>query len=168
LMVLIRRLLAKSRDERYASMAEVRADLGRLSTSSVAAVADDRIPLIGREQEFAELKRALEEALAGRGSLVMVGGEPGIGMPELRNMFPDMPAAIQLPPEQQRRFLFNAYRSFVERCARLTPIVAVFEGLHWADEPTLLLLQHLAQTLSTTPMLLIGTYRDVELEVTRP
>jgi hypothetical protein len=62
-MVLIRRLLAKSRDERYPSMAEVRADLGRLSTTSVTAAADDGIPLIGREQEFAELKRALEEAL---------------------------------------------------------------------------------------------------------
>jgi tetratricopeptide (TPR) repeat protein len=234
LMVLIRGLLAKSRDERYQSMAEVRADLFRLAATPEAAAVDDRIPLIGREQEFAELKRALEEALAGRGSLIMVGGEPGIGkthltgalleeakrrgafavighcyemegappyvpfiemleysartapreslryalgddapevarlMPELRNMYPDMPAAIRLPPEQQRRFLFNAYRSFVERSARLTPIVAVYEDLHWADEPTLLLLQHLAQALSTTPILLIGTYRDVELEVGRP
>jgi eukaryotic-like serine/threonine-protein kinase len=235
LMVLIRRLLAKSRDDRYQSMAEVREDLLRLAATPAAAAVDDtRIPLIGREQEFAELKRALEEALAGRGSLIMVGGEPGIGkthltgalleeakrrgafavvghcyemegappyvpfiemleysartapreslryvlgdgapevaklMPELRNMYPDMPAAIKLPPEQQRRFLFNAYRSFVERSARLTPIVAVYEDLHWADEPTLLLLQHLAQTISATPMLLIGTYRDVELEVTRP
>jgi predicted ATPase len=44
----------------------------------------------------------------------------------------------------------------------------VFEDLHWADEPTLLLLQHIGQMLSTTPILLIGTYRDVELEVTRP
>ena len=42
-MVLIRRLLAKSRDERYPSMAEVRADLGRLSTTSVTAAADDGI-----------------------------------------------------------------------------------------------------------------------------
>jgi tRNA A-37 threonylcarbamoyl transferase component Bud32/tetratricopeptide (TPR) repeat protein len=234
LMVLIRRLLAKPPSDRYPSMAEVRADFGRLSTSPAAPAAEVRIPLIGREQEFGELRRSMEEALAGRGSLVMIGGEPGIGkthltaalldeakrrgafavrghcyemegappyvpfiemleysartapreslrsslgddapevaklMPELRNMYPDMPAAIQLPPEQQRRFLFNAYRSFVERSARLTPIVAVFEDLHWADEPTLLLLQHVAQALSTTQMLLIGTYRDVELETTRP
>ena len=83
LMVLIGRLLAKSRDERYSSMAEVRADLGRLSAWSLTAAADDRIPLIGREQEFAELKRALEEAMVGRGSLVMVGGEPGIGKTHL-------------------------------------------------------------------------------------
>jgi eukaryotic-like serine/threonine-protein kinase len=234
LMVLIRRLLAKSPDERYQSMAEVRADFLQLTASPAAAPVDDGIPLIGREQEFAELKRSVEEALAGRGSLVMIGGEPGIGkthltaaileeakrrgafaaighcyemegappyvpfiemleysartkpreafrhslgddapevaklMPELRTLYPDIPPAIQLPSEQQRRFLFNAFRSFVERSARLTPVVAVFEDLHWADEPTLLLLQHLAQILATTPMLLIGTYRDVELDVTRP
>lgn len=83
-------------------------------------------------------------------------------------MYPDIPPAIQLPPEQQRRFLFNAFRSYVERAARVTPVVVVFEDLHWADEPTLLLLQHHAQTLATTPMLVICTYRDVELEVTRP
>jgi len=89
-------------------------------------------------------------------------------MPELRTMYPDIPPAIQLPPEQQRRFLFNAFRSFAVRSARLTPVVAVLEDLHWADEPTLLLLQHFAPTLTTAPMLFIGTYRDVELDVTRP
>jgi len=236
LLVLIRRLLAKAPAERYQSMQEVRGDLTRLAATPTAdeAPADRRIPLIGRETERAELLRALDQALAGRGSLIMIGGEPGIGkthltravldearrrsafgvvghcyemegsapyvpfvemleytahvappesfryavgdaapevaklMPELRRMFPDIPPPLQLPPEQQRRFLFNAYRDFTERSARLTPIVAVFEDLHWADEPTLLLLQHLAQTVASIPSLMIGTYRDVELDVTRP
>jgi tetratricopeptide (TPR) repeat protein len=44
----------------------------------------------------------------------------------------------------------------------------VFEDLHWADEPALLLLQHLAQTLASTPMLVLCTYRDMELEGARP
>ena len=236
LIVLIRRLLAKQIELRYPSITEVQADLKRLSSATEAEQepsAVTQIPLIGREQEFAELKRALTEALAGRGSLVLIGGEPGIGkthlaralleearhrgavgvvghcyemegappyvpfvemleyitrmaprqglryslgddapevarlMPELRNMYPDIPPAIQLPPEQQRRFLFNAFRSYVERAARVTPVVVVFEDLHWADEPSLLLLQHHAQTISTTPMLVVCTYRDVELEVTR-
>ena len=89
-------------------------------------------------------------------------------MPELRRMFPDIPPAMELPPEQQRRFLFNGYRGFVERSTRLTPMMALFEDLQWADEPTLLLLQHLAQTVAGMPMLMIGTYRDVDLEVGRP
>jgi len=237
LVVLIRRLLVKELVLRYPSIVEVRADLERLNatmTEEQESPGLAQIPLIGREQEFTQLKRLLGEAQAGRGSMVMIGGEPGIGkthltraileeakhrgavgvvghcyemegsppyvpfvemleyitrmapreglryslgddapevarlMPELRNMYPDIPPALQLPPEQQRRFLFNAFRSYVERAARVTPVVVVFEDLHWADEPTLLLLQHHAQTLSTTPMLVICTYRDVELEVTRP
>ena len=34
---------------------------------------------VGRRQELADLKAALEESLAGRGRLVMLAGEPGIG-----------------------------------------------------------------------------------------
>ena len=75
------------------------------------------------------------------------------------------PKPVELPPEQQRRFLFNAYREFVERASRMTPLAIVLEDLHWADEPTLLLLQHLAQTVPTVPLLVLGTYRDVELDV---
>ena len=239
LMVLIRRLLAKSPADRYQSMTDVRADMARLASgpSSIAETEQPkgvRLPLIERDAERAELLRHLDGALAGRGSLVLIGGEPGVGkthltedfsraarrrgclslighcyemegappyvpfiemleyigratpletfryaigdaapevariMPELRRMFPDIQPSVELPPEQQRRFLFNSYRDFVERSARLTPIVAVFEDLHWSDEPTLLLLQHIALTLETLPMVIIGTYRDVELDVNRP
>ncbi len=191
-------------------------------------------PLIGRGREQDELFGLVDAALGGRGSLVLIGGEPGIGkthlaravlaegarrgcfgvvghsyelegappyapfieileycarmapresfryaiggsapeiaklMPELQRIFPDTPPAMELAPEQQRRFLFHAYSDFVERSARLTPIVAVFEDLHWADEPTLLLLRHLARMVSGIPVLLIGTYRDIELDITRP
>jgi predicted ATPase len=40
--------------------------------------------------------------------------------------------------------------------------------LHWADEPSLQLLQHLANTVANTPVLLIGTYCETELDTTRP
>ena len=34
---------------------------------------------VGRETELAELKASLEDAISGRGRLVMLVGEPGIG-----------------------------------------------------------------------------------------
>ena len=34
---------------------------------------------VGRQREMARLRAALDEALAGRGRLVMLAGEPGIG-----------------------------------------------------------------------------------------
>jgi tetratricopeptide (TPR) repeat protein len=89
-------------------------------------------------------------------------------MPELRQMFPDIPPALDVPAEQQRRLLFNAYRDFVERSCRMAPIVTVLEDLHWADDSTLQLLMHLAPAMASWPLLVIGTYRDVELDVTRP
>jgi predicted ATPase len=89
-------------------------------------------------------------------------------MPELRRIFPDIPPAIELPAEQQRRFLFNVYLEFTDRSCALTPMAVVLEDLHCADEPTLQLLQHLSQAISTMPLLVVGTYRDVELDVTRP
>ena len=40
-------------------------------------------PFVGRVQELADLASALEEAASGRGSLVLVTGEPGIGKTRL-------------------------------------------------------------------------------------
>ena len=88
--------------------------------------------------------------------------------PELRRVFPDIPAPLELPADQQRRFLFNAYQAFTDRAAHVMPMVFVLEDLHWADEPTVLLMQHLAQHLAGWPLLIVGTYRDVELDVSRP
>ncbi len=34
---------------------------------------------VGRPREMAELKAAMDDAMAGRGRLVMLAGEPGIG-----------------------------------------------------------------------------------------
>ena len=89
-------------------------------------------------------------------------------VPELRRLFPDMPPPIELPPEQQRRYLFNSFLDFVKRGTRVTPQVLLLDDLHWADDSTLLLLQHVVQHTSEIPLLIVGTYRDVDLDVARP
>jgi predicted ATPase/class 3 adenylate cyclase len=89
-------------------------------------------------------------------------------MPELRVRYPDIPDPVTLPPEQERHYLLRGVCEFVERAARTMPLVLVYEDLHWADESTLLLAQHMAQRLPQMPVLVLGTYRDAELKPGRP
>ena len=44
----------------------------------------------------------------------------------------------------------------------------MLDDLHWADQPSLLLLQFLARELANIRLLLMGTYRDVELNRQHP
>ena len=44
----------------------------------------------------------------------------------------------------------------------------MLDDLHWADKPTLLLLQYLARNLRRERIMIVCTYRDVELDRTHP
>ena len=242
------RLLAKAADDRYQTFTEVRSELRRLNeaaaekTVAPAGSAPGRsapltarwTPYVGRETERTELEARLGEAIRGRGSMMLLGGEPGVGktrlaeqildaglrhrclpltgrcyemegtepfipfvelleqcaerlpaaelrnalgdaapevarlLPELRSRFRDIPPPLEMPPEQQRRFLFRSVTDFFERAAHARALVVLLDDLQWADESTLLLLQHLAPHLEQMPMLTLGTYRDVELDLQRP
>ena len=89
-------------------------------------------------------------------------------MPELKQHFADIEEPPTLPPEQERRYLLNGVSEFIERAARVQPMMLVFEDLHWADESTCLLLRHLAGRLRSAPVFVIGTYRDTELDSRSP
>ena len=188
---------------------------------------------VGREQAMAELRAALEQALAGRGQLVFLVGEPGIGktrtaeelgalarrrgarvhggrcyegdgppafwpwvqvlracvrdadprllvelgpaaadiaelVPEIRQSLPRLPPSPSLPPEQARFRLFDGVATFLRIAARTRPLVLILDDLHWADKPSLLLLQFLAREIRDARLLLVGTYRDVELRRQHP
>ena len=53
--------------------------------------------------------------------------------------------------------------TFLKNASRLKPLVVILDDLHWADKPSLLLLQFLARELKEASILVIGTYRDIEL-----
>jgi DNA-binding CsgD family transcriptional regulator len=89
-------------------------------------------------------------------------------VPDLRRLFPDLPPPAELPAEQGQHHLFNSLHDFVERAARVRPVLLVLEDLQWADDSTLLLLQHVAQRVAEMPALVVGTYRDVELAPAAP
>ena len=97
LETLILQLLAKAPEERPRSAAAVRERL------AIVARAPEEIPVqpasaatpasgltslvwghfIGRTQELATMKRAVENALGGQGALVLLAGEPGVGKTRL-------------------------------------------------------------------------------------
>lgn len=60
--------------------------------------------------------------------------------------------------------LFAAVAAALRRAAAVQPLVGVLDDLHAADPASLLLLRFVAGDLRETPLLAIGTYRDVEAQ----
>jgi class 3 adenylate cyclase/tetratricopeptide (TPR) repeat protein len=89
-------------------------------------------------------------------------------VPHLRRLFPDIPPPLELPPEQERRYLFNSIREFIARAGANRPQVFVLDDLHWGDAATLQLLTHLAEHIHEMPVLILGTFREVELDASKP
>ena len=241
LEALILRLLAKAPADRPASATEVLEALSAVDPAALSASDSQLNPLdrlargvfVGREAELERLRSAADEAFAGRGSVVMLVGEPGVGktrtaqeldtyarmrgarvlwgraheasgapaywpwvqvgraygssvddevlraqlgaaaeelqrlFPELRMMYPGLPEPPVAADESAQFRLFDAYASFLRAASADSPLVIVLDDIHWADKPTLLLLQHLAREVSNAGLLVVGTYRDTELSRTR-
>jgi DNA-binding SARP family transcriptional activator len=89
-------------------------------------------------------------------------------VPKLRRLCPDIPPPLDLPAEQERRYLFNSVLAVLARTAAGRPTLLVLDDLHWADEPTMLLIAHIAEHLADVPVLMVGLYRDNELDAGRP
>src|SRR3954471_2292863 len=58
-----------------------------------------------------------------------------------------------------------AAREFVDELADVQPLVLVFEDIHWAEEPLLELIDHLAQWVRERPLLIICLARPELLDV---
>jgi len=68
----------------------------------------------------------------------------------------------ELQPEQARFLLLESTRLLLEHASRETPLILVCEDLHAADADSLNLLQYLARHANRMPILLVGTYRELE------
>jgi predicted ATPase len=89
-------------------------------------------------------------------------------LPELREKLPDLESPPALEPEQARFRLFNSVTTFLKKASQRKPLVLVLDDLHWADRSSLLLLQFLSQQVGDSPLLVLGTYRDVEVNPQHP
>ena len=64
---------------------------------------------------------------------------------------------------QERSLLLNAVLNQLQ-----SPVIVVFEDIHWADEATLDLLKFLGRRMTRTQALLLITFRDDELDQRHP
>ncbi len=71
-------------------------------------------------------------------------------------------------PEDDRWRLYQAVTGFLRNASAVQPLLIVLEDLHWADRATLDFLLHLGRNLSGARLLIIGTYRDVEVDRAHP
>ncbi|MCH8297792.1 MAG: protein kinase [Chloroflexi bacterium] len=248
LEALIMRLLAKDPSERPDSATDVLSALDAIDLSEGpplergdGGISDPHAldslaggVFVGRQREMGELKACLEDALSGRGRLVTLVGEPGIGktrtalelatyaglrqaqvlwgrcyegegappywpwvqairsyvrdvdpeqlrsemgagaadiaevVSDVREQLPGLEAPPQLEPEQARFKLFDSITAFLKNAAQRKPLVLVLDDLHWADHPSLLLLEFVARELGNARVLVIGTYRDIDLSRQHP
>jgi DNA-binding CsgD family transcriptional regulator/tetratricopeptide (TPR) repeat protein len=146
--------------------------------------------LLERDDEIAVLLHGLEDARAGRGRAVFVGGEAGSGKTTLVRAFCEGVGALStvlvggcdplstprpLGPFRDLKTANGRTRGlepvgdtalevFASVCdlANEQPTVLVLEDLHWADEASLDVLRLIIRRIETMPTLLIGTYRDGE------
>ena len=90
-------------------------------------------------------------------------------VPELHDLLPGLERpSTSHTPEAARFRLFRSVAQFLSRASEAAPMILILEDLHWADRPSLLLLEFIVQELAESPVLLIGTYRDVELNRRHP
>lgn len=64
-----------------------------------------------------------------------------------------------LDGEAMGKQIFLTSRRFFERLARAQPVVLVFEDLHWLDESSTYLLEHLLPLVESVPLLIVGLSR---------
>jgi tetratricopeptide (TPR) repeat protein len=71
-------------------------------------------------------------------------------------------------PQAEQHRLFRNLLVFFTALSDRAPLLLVLEDVHWADSSTLSLLRHLARHTRHQRVMIVATYREVELDQARP
>ena len=119
-------------------------------------------------QPFVEaLRHFVDHAPGLSARLGRYGGELARLVPELTEKVPGLPAPLRSDPETERYRLFDAVAAWLAAVSADEPVLVVLDDLHWAANPTLLLLRHVVRA-GGGRVLVLGTYRDSELTHDHP
>ena len=88
--------------------------------------------------------------------------------PEFRTQYPDIPPNPAEDPQSDQHRLFESFFVFMAALSQHTPLLVYLDDAHWADSGSLGLFRHLARQLGSQPIMLLATYREIELDEARP
>ena len=121
-------------------------------------------PLLSKnEEDLRKWRDALREALDPNGLLIVEL------VPELKHIIGEQPPVPELPPQEAQGRFQLVFRRFISVFARPEHPLALFlDDLQWLDVATLDLLEDLLTRTDLQYLLLIGAYRDNEVNATHP
>ena len=103
---------------------------------------------------------------------ILGAGAPDIAvmLPEIKRRLPNIEDAPRLDPGSERARLFESIGAFLRNADQSTDggLVIFFDDLHWCDKPSLALLEQVARTIADRRIVIVGTYRDVEVDRDHP
>src|SRR5262249_33450212 len=121
-------------------------------------------PLLGKsEADLTRWRDALQEALG-----------PNVGLiadlvPEVKLIIGEPPPVPELPPQDAQRRFQLVFRQFIGAFARPEHPLALFlDDLQWLDAATLDVIEDLLTQADVRHLLLIGAYRDNEVNASHP
>jgi DNA-binding SARP family transcriptional activator len=148
------------------------------SEFAVQAQVDGTVLYAACPQETVLPYQALVEALrhyARTHSDAIDAAALGPGAAELARLIPELAASVGgdgvdagADPETRRYMMFDAVAAFLAQASAAAPILLVLDDLHWADPPTLRLLQHVVGSQRGASLLVLGTYREGEVTAGHP
>ncbi|MFC0401373.1 trifunctional serine/threonine-protein kinase/ATP-binding protein/sensor histidine kinase [Paraburkholderia rhizosphaerae] len=121
-------------------------------------------PLLSKsDTELARWRNALRDAVGSSGKLVVDL------IPELKLIIGEQPPVVELPPRDAQLRFQLVFRRFIAVFARAEHPLALFlDDLQWLDTATLDLLEHLLGRTDMQHLMLIGAYRDNEVNPAHP
>jgi predicted ATPase/tRNA A-37 threonylcarbamoyl transferase component Bud32 len=88
--------------------------------------------------------------------------------PEVKQKLGAIPQLLPIRPEQERDRLFEAVSQFITNISKEAPLLVVLDDLQWTDQSSLLLMHYLARSVDSAPLVLLGTYRDTDIDQRHP
>jgi DNA-binding CsgD family transcriptional regulator len=146
-----------------------------------SSVADSGgVPLVGHCYEEGSFRRPYQPFIEAFGTYVresdteILTADLGSSAADLARLVPGLSERLDLSPhpagdpEEDRWRLLDAAVQLLRSAAAHRPLLLVLEDLHDADRGTLDLLLHVSRNLHSARLLVVGTYRDVEVDRAHP